>query len=184
MTNDKGDADNAGPSREDLYKHLDFIQAVVTRMSAASTSTKSWLLPVVTATYGYGMTQNARSVIALGLGAVLLFMFLDAHYLDQEKSYRALYDAVARNKGVPLFSLDTREVDRCRQVPASQRDITAEEADDQAEGAVPTPRTEPWRQFLKDWKPDTSVWKSWAITPFYGSLLLVGLILLIRVCLS
>ena len=67
----------ARSKREDLHKHLDFIQAVVTRMSAASTSTKSWLLPVVTATYGYGMTQNAWSVIALGLGAVLLFMFLD-----------------------------------------------------------------------------------------------------------
>ncbi|WP_218121552.1 hypothetical protein [Tessaracoccus flavus] len=171
------------PCREDLHKHLDFIQAVVTRMSAASTSTKSWLLPVVTATYGYGMTQNAWSVIALGLGAVLLFMFLDAHYLDREKAYRALYDAVARNKGIPLFSLDPREVQRCGQVPENQHDITADEVDDQATGAVDTPEKGPRFQFLNDWKPDTSVWKSWAITPFYGSLLLVGLILLVRVCL-
>src|SRR5690606_25152330 len=103
-------SNNGGPSREDLHKHLDFIQSVVTRMSAASSSTKSWLLPVVTATYGYGMTQNAWSVVALGLGAVLLFMFLDAHYLDREKAYRALYDAVARQQGVPLFSLDPRDV--------------------------------------------------------------------------
>lgn len=184
MTDDEGGADNEGPSREDLHKHLDFIQAVVTRMSAASTSTKSWLLPVVTATYGYGMTQNAWSVVALGLGAVVLFMFLDAHYLDREKSYRALYDAVARKKGIPLFSLDPSEVDRCSRVPEGQRDITADEADDQAEGAVPTPGAESRFQFLNDWKPDTSVWKSWAITPFYGSLLLVGLILLVRVCLA
>lgn len=184
MTDDKGDADNKGPSREDLHKHLDFIQAVVTRMSAASTSTKSWLLPVVTATYGYGMTQNAWSVIVLGLGAVLLFMFLDVHYLDREKAYRALYDAVARKKGIPLFSLDPSEVDRCRQVPEGQQDITPDEADDQAKGAVDTSGKEPRFQFLNDWNTDASVWKSWAITPFYGSLLIVGLILLIRVYLS
>ena len=112
MQVDEAVTDDDDLRREDLHKHLDFIQAVVTRMSAASTSTKSWLLPVVTATYGYGMTQNAWSVIALGLGAVLLFMFLDAHYLDREKAYRDLYDAVARKKGIPLFSLDPREVKR------------------------------------------------------------------------
>ena len=107
------------PDGEDKRKHLDFIQAIVTRMSAASTSAKSWLLPVVTATYGYGMTQNAWSVIMLGLGAVVLFMFLDAHYLGQEKAYRALYDAVARDKGIPVFSLDPRDVDRCAEAEGS-----------------------------------------------------------------
>lgn len=171
-------------SREDLHKHLDFIQAVVTRMSAASTSTKSWLLPVVTATYGYGMTQNAWSVIALGLGAVLLFMFLDAHYLDREKAYRDLYDAVARKKGIPLFSLDPREVQRCKQVPEAQRDITPDEADDQATDAGKAPNHDSGSTFLADWWPNASVWKSWAITPFYGSLLVVGVLLLIRVCLA
>lgn len=171
-----------GPSREDLHKHLDFIQAVVTRMSAASTSTKSWLLPVVTATYGYGMTQNAWSVIALGLGAVLLFMFLDAHYLGREKAYRALYDAVAREKGVPLFSLNPRDVDRCARAGESQRGITPDEAEEQAKDGAQEPNKEkPRFPTLAAWRPDPSVWRSWAITPFYGSLALVGVILMVRV---
>lgn len=174
--------DSDDPCREDLHKHLDFIQAVVTRMSAASTSTKSWLLPVVTATYGYGMTQNAWSVIALGLGAVLLFMFLDAHYLDREKAYRDLYDAVARKRGIPLFSLDPREVKRQKGVPEAQRDIIPDDADDQA--AEPEQGTKKDPSFLRDWVPDPSVWKSWAIAPFYGSLLIVGVVLLIRVCIA
>ncbi len=139
MTDDKGDADSKGPSREDLHKHLDFIQSVVTRMSAASTSTKSWLLPVVTATYGYGMTQNAWSVIALGLGAVLLFMFLDAHYLDREKAYRALYDAVARKKGIPLSTQAMLAV--AVTCPRASADIghTPTRQTTQAKGAVDTP---------------------------------------------
>lgn len=168
------------PSREDLHKHLEFIQAVVTRMSAASASTKSWLLPVVTAAYGYGMTQNAWSVVALGLGAVLLFMFLDAHYLDREKAYRALYDAVARDRGVPIFSLDPRDVSRRFQPEESQRDITPDEAEGQA-GASGMPERAQELEKLAMWKPDRSVWWSWSITPFYGSLVLVGVVLVVRV---
>lgn len=167
---------------EDKRKHLDFIQSVVTRMSAASVSAKSWLLPVVTAAYGYGMTQHAWSVVALGLGAGLLFMFLDAHYLDREKAYRALYDAVAREKGVPLFSLDPRDADRCTQAEGNARDITADEVEEEAGGGIANPvATSPRFPVLAAWTPDASVWKSWAIAPFYGSLILVGLILLVRV---
>lgn len=61
---------------EDRRKHLDFIQAVVTRISAASTSTETWLLPVVTATPRYALTNNAECVALLGIAAVLLFAFL------------------------------------------------------------------------------------------------------------
>lgn len=168
------------PDREDLHKHLDFIQAVVTRMSAASTSTKAWLLPVVTAAYGYGMTQNAWSVIALGLGALILFMFLDAHYLDREMAYRSLYDAVARNKGIPLFSLDPRDVDRYSQVESGQQDITADEAEYNVGDTQQTGKIARF-MFLADWKLNSSVWKSWSITPFYGSLLMVGTLILVRV---
>lgn len=172
--------------REDLHKHLDFIQSVVTRMSAASTSTKSWLLPVVTVTYGYGMTKNAWSVIALGIGAVLLFMFLDAHYLDREKAYRALYDAVARKEGVPLFSLDPRAAHRTAPRERTLSDITAKEAE-QRVGKDADEITGRWVKLtdvLTGWVPDTSVWKSWAITPFYGAQVLVGLVILVRVVVS
>lgn len=172
------------PTREDLHKHLDFIQAVVTRMSAASSSAKSWLLPVVTATYGYGMTQNAWSVIALGLGAVLLFAFLDAHYLDREKAYRALYDAVVRDKGIPLFSLDPRDVDRSSQAEGSHRDITPGDAEEKAQNEAPeSSKRGLLLEALAAWMPATSVWKSWSITPFYGSLIIVGAILLNRIAL-
>ena len=169
-----------GLDREDLHKHLDFIQAVVTRMSAASTSTKTWLLPVVTATYGYGMTQNAWSVIALGLAALILFMFLDAHYLDREKAYRSLYDAVARNKGIPLFSLDPRDVDRYSRAEGGRQDIAPKEAEYNA-GDTERAGKKSGFMFLADWKLDSSVWKSWSITPFYGTLLIVGAFLLICV---
>lgn len=140
---------------DDRRKHLDYIQAVVTRMSSASSAAKGWLLPVVTAAYGYALTKEESSVAVLGVAAVLLFGFLDANYLRQEKAYRRLYDAVARGtKQIPLFSLDPSH------------------ADD------PIPSAATWRQKtrlrLGRWFPDRNVWLSWSVAPFYGALITLG----------
>ncbi|MBB1246684.1 hypothetical protein GL263_24485 [Streptomyces durbertensis] len=52
----------AAISHEDRRKHLEFIQAAIARMSAASITTKSWLIPLVTLTYGYSLTQSVTEV--------------------------------------------------------------------------------------------------------------------------
>ncbi|WP_216642286.1 hypothetical protein [Micromonospora sp. WMMA2032] len=140
---------------DDRRKHLDYIQAVVTRMSAASSAAKGWLLPVVTATYGYSLTKKVTSVALLGVGAVLLFGFLDANYLRQEKAYRRLYDAVARRTHeIPLFSLDPSH------------------ADDPAPPAA-TLLQKVWLRVHR-WFPNRTVWLSWSVAPFYGALVIVG----------
>lgn len=153
--------DSSTPTPDDLRKHLDFIQAVVTRMSAASSAAKGWLLPVVTATYGYALTKHAESVALLGLLSVLLFAFLDANYLRQEQGYRALYDAVARKtRPVPLFSLAIE--DALDPTPA------------------PTTRWGRAKARVQKWFPGRSVWCSWSIAPFYGLLLVVGVVVFCR----
>ncbi len=68
-----------GPDREDRRGHLGFLQATIVRMAAASSAAKGWLLPVVTAAYGYGLAKHP-GVVLLGIGAAVLFGFLDAHY--------------------------------------------------------------------------------------------------------
>ena len=125
-------------------------------MSAASANAKAWLLPIVTATYGYALTQHAGTVALLGVLAAGLFGFLDANYLRQEQAYRALYDAVANGtRDVPLFSLDV----------AHASDPTPE----------PVTRWERTLARLHCWIPRGRVWASWSIAPFYGVLLLVGM---------
>lgn len=147
--------------KDDHRKHLDFIQAVVTRMSAASSAAKAWLLPVVTVTYGYALTQHAGSVALLGLLSVALFAFLDANYLRQEQGYRALYDAVARKtRPVPLFSLAIE--DALDPIPA------------------PTTRRERTKARVQKWFPGRGVWYSWSIAPFYGLLVVVGVAVLFQ----
>lgn len=98
--------DMAVTSPEDRRQHLAFIQSVVTRMSQASASAKTWLLPIVTAAYGYALTKDSWTVATLGIGAVIVFGLLDANYLKQERSFRVLYDKVANGGSVPRFSMN------------------------------------------------------------------------------
>lgn len=145
-------------SSDDRRKHLEFIQAVVARMSLASSAAKSWLLPVVTLTYGYALTRHVESVALLGVAASVLFSLLDVNYLRQEKAYRRLYETVARSPGkVPVFSLDPLAVD------------------DPASSAL-TVRNK-FVQRVSRWIPEPAVWMSWSIAPFYGGLVAVGVVI-------
>lgn len=91
---------------EDRRQHLSFVQAVVTRMSQASSSSKTWLLPIVTLTYGYAVTEHHFWVALMGLLAVVVFGVLDANYLKQERAFRKLYDTVAEGGDIPAFSMN------------------------------------------------------------------------------
>ena len=146
---------------EDRREYLGFLQAVITRMSAASTQAKGWLLPVITATYGYALTQNADNIALLGISATLLFALMDANYLNQERSFRNLYDCVVRGDDIPAFSMD----------PSL------------AAPAGPTLRGSFPKRFLSivlRWFPPIRVWTSWAVAPFYGSLVAVGVAIWLR----
>ena len=93
-------------SPEDRRQHLSFIQAVVTRMSQASSSSKTWLLPIVTLTYGYAVTKQSMWAAFLGIVGIVVFGVLDANYLKQERAFRKLYDKVASGGDIPTFSLN------------------------------------------------------------------------------
>lgn len=86
---------------EDDRAYFAMLQGAIARMSGASSSAKTWLLPVVTAAYAFMLIEGADSVGFLGLAAVLVFGVLDARYLRLERAFRALYaDAVAGRAAV------------------------------------------------------------------------------------
>ncbi|MDR7169358.1 histidine triad (HIT) family protein [Nocardia kruczakiae] len=93
-------------SAEDRRQHLVFVQSVVARLAQASSTAKAWLLPIVTATYGYAITKNAPGIALLGVVAVMVFALLDANYLKEERAFRQLYDEVAGDGPVPAFSMN------------------------------------------------------------------------------
>lgn len=155
-------------------KHLEFIQAIVARMAQSSVQTKSLLLPVVVATYGYALTQKSVSVSLLGIAAVLLFGYIDASYLRQEQSYRRLYNAVIEGtKEIPLLSLNPCCVDKV--VFPEDTELVCEEKSFWKKSC----------EVIKEWVfLDPKVWLSWSIFPFYFGFFMVGCAVLCHALMS
>ena len=147
-------------------KHLEFIQAIVARMAQSSVQTKSLLLPVVVAAYGYALTQKSVSVSLLGIAAVLLFGYIDASYLRQEQAYRRLYNAVIEGtKEIPLLSLNLAE----------DTELVCEEKSFWKKSG----------EVIKEWVfLDPKVWLSWSIFPFYFGFFMVGCAVLCHALMS
>ena len=158
-------------------KHLEFIQAIVARMAQSSVQTKSLLLPVVVATYGYALTQKSVSVSLLGIAAVILFGYIDASYLRQEQAYRRLYNAVIEGtKEIPLFSLNPCCVDINADLNlAEDTELVCEEKSFWKKSG----------EVIKEWVfLDPKVWLSWSIFPFYFGFLMVGCAVLCHALMS
>lgn len=138
---------------EDDRNHFGLIQQTIARMASASATAKGWLLPVITAAYGYALSSRSVPVALLGAGAALLFGTLDAQYLRQERAFRALYRAAVRGH------VQTYEMNNARYYSKPDRDA----ADEREESCR-------WIRVL---------W-SWSITGFYLPLILVGIFITIR----
>lgn len=88
--------------REDRRKHLDLIAAVVGRMATASAQAKGWSITLAGAAFGVAVLRDSWVLILLGIVGLMAFAKIDAHYLDVEKDFRDLHDAVVANNVTPL----------------------------------------------------------------------------------
>lgn len=90
---------------EDKQVHLQFIQAVITRMNTNSFLIKGWMITLVSALFALAAKDaNVRYVVVTYI-AIPAFWILDAFYLSQERQYRGLYDGVRLSKSVD-FSMN------------------------------------------------------------------------------
>lgn len=90
-------------------KHLEFIQNIITRMNTNSFQIKGWSIVIVSALSAiYASTKNKYFFLVAVL-PTLIFWFLDAYYLNQERKFRGLYDDVAgvtdKPKKIKLFAM-------------------------------------------------------------------------------
>jgi len=90
---------------DDQRKHLEFIQAVIARLSTASSTAKGWGLTVALAAYGYSASRTIPFVAVLGLISVCFFAVLDSYYLHEERLFRELYND-ARKGCIDVYSMD------------------------------------------------------------------------------
>jgi hypothetical protein len=94
-------------SADERLKHLEFIQAVISRLANDSFYMKGWALTVAGAFYGFAVKGTNWRVAAIGLMPVVVFWGLDAYFLRQERLFRSLYDQVRQhNPAVEPFSMN------------------------------------------------------------------------------
>lgn len=102
--------------KEVLYKEIDLIQSIITRMASNSFMLKGWMVTLVAVILALGKdTILVDDVTYLSLVLclpVLVFWYLDAFFLRTEKCYRKMYSSVISNRAndfgepKPLYCLN------------------------------------------------------------------------------
>lgn len=97
----------------DRIKHLELIQAVVSRMAGNSSTLKGWTVTLVAALIALAAKDGNPVYLWAGFLPAVAFGALDAYYLHLERSFRHLYEAAAApDTDVPLFTLQRPRVER------------------------------------------------------------------------
>jgi len=79
---------------EAKLKHLELIQAVINRMAFNSFSLKGWSVILVSALFALAASDPDTPFFYLAYFPNIAFWVLDAYFLQQERLFRKLYDAV------------------------------------------------------------------------------------------
>lgn len=82
-------------------KHLEMIQAVISRMAANSFALKGWSVTAATALLAFAAGSKHPWVALVALLPTCVFWALDGYYLALERRYRALFRKVAAETGSP-----------------------------------------------------------------------------------
>lgn len=91
---------------DDKRKHLEFIQNVITRMSANSFMLKGWMVTLVSALFALAAKDAQPRYVLVTYVAIPVFWLLDGFYLSQERQYHRLYDAVRSATNTTDYSMD------------------------------------------------------------------------------
>ena len=91
---------------QEKMKHLEFIQNIINRMNTNSFQIKEWMIAIVSALLALYANSNNVTFIFVAIAPTILFWYLDAYYLQQERKFRKLYDDVlSEGTEVPVFSM-------------------------------------------------------------------------------
>jgi hypothetical protein len=105
----------AGVSEQRL-KHLEFIQAMITRMAGNSMAAKSWSVALTSALVGLATAQTANPrFVILALVPPVVFWAIDGYYLYLERCYRDRFDEVRHVKDEEWkgFEMEPLKAKRC-----------------------------------------------------------------------
>ena len=91
-------------------KHLEMLQAVISRIAGQGATLKNYCITLITAVCGFAITLQKPLVALLALLPVTIFALLDAKYLCLERRFRALFEKVRLENWeiVPNFEISSK----------------------------------------------------------------------------
>src|SRR5271156_6565489 len=92
-------------------KHLDMVQAIVTRLANYGATLKNYCITLATAICGFTLTLHRPSVGLLALLPIVVFALLDTQFLRNERRFRGLFDTLRQGDSatVPTFEIDLKK---------------------------------------------------------------------------
>ena len=81
---------------EKKMKHLELIQGVIDRMASNSFMLKGWAVTLVAGIFVLASKDTDKLYFLVAYIPVIVFWWLDAYYLLQERLYRSLYEKVQK----------------------------------------------------------------------------------------
>ena len=100
---------------QEKIQHLEFIQNIINRMNSNSFQIKEWMITIVSALLALYASSDNVTYIFVAFVPTLLFWYLDAFYLQQERKFRELYNDVLPDEStIPLFAMPINNYTDCR----------------------------------------------------------------------
>lgn len=76
-------------------KHLEFIQAVISRMATNSFLFKGWAITIAAGLAAFAAVESRTALLVLALASTVMFWGLDGYYLWLERCFINLHNEVA-----------------------------------------------------------------------------------------
>lgn len=100
---------------EAKLKHLEFIQAAISRMATNSFLFKGWAITIAAGLSAFGVANSEVALITIALVSTVMFWALDGYYLWLERGFIDLHKEVAAKKEADIdFSMEIDKTDAAR----------------------------------------------------------------------
>jgi hypothetical protein len=83
-------------------KHLDHIQAVITRHNSNSFMIKGWTITICTAIFALAGTWKEPTLAIISMVPIIVFWLLDSFYLANERCFVSLYSAAINDYKIKI----------------------------------------------------------------------------------
>lgn len=100
-----------GTTSDDKRKHLDFIQATISRMGSNQFITRGWSITILTGIMALMINSKQYDLLWLAVIITIIFWGVDGYYLTLERAFRQLYnETILVDPGMISYSMNVEKV--------------------------------------------------------------------------